>query len=105
VPYAHLLDCGVTLVLFENRHILNVTILGPELPPSKQIYGQTIVTTPDSKGLILTAYEYLYQLKCDLGNFCQWNEMSQTFSKPRLYSVAMLVPDTIVTCNHYNGTF
>ena len=66
---------------------------GPSLPTG--ISGGRLVPDQTGKGVILaggglyTSKTSLYELKCPN---CSWKKLTQTFSRPRFYSVIMSVP-------------
>jgi hypothetical protein len=74
---------------------------GPDLP--QETIGAAMVPTPDGTGVILIGGRHtlkdLYELKCTLLG-CQWSLMEKQLSLERFYSVAFLVPDSFVVCEH-----
>ena len=79
-------------------------IKGPSL--LEPCSGSSMVSSPNGQGVIVLGCrehsQSLYQLyKDERSGMLSWRKMIQKLKYPRSDTVAMLVPDEIVTCKHY----
>ena len=68
-----------------------------------------MITSPNGQGVILLGCESdpksLYELTKTNGGELIWRKMVQELKYPRSYTLAMLVPDDLVTCKIWKKNF
>jgi hypothetical protein len=70
---------------------------GPNLP--EEIWGASIVPTPDGTGVAIIYGNNLFELDCST-SACNWSAMEQELIVWRQHCVAMYVPDSFVVCEN-----
>ena len=68
------------------------------------VFGHAMVNLNDNTLVVIGGgggggqYSTFHQFTCGNGD-CKWQKMSQELSSPRLFHVAMAIPDDLLDCN------